>query len=93
MNWRRDGFMPPGSDEGNYRVPGPTPEQARQADHPETIGDLQLLVQKYRKLHNLCKRFINKNRITCWTQVKYNVPEDQLRTLLEDICECIGYDP
>jgi len=75
----------------------PTPDQLRAADSPETVEqlrqqalELRLALESYHKLNSLCKRFINKHHI----HSKDDLPGVQnLKWLLEDICECIGYDP
>ena len=68
----------------------PTPEEARKADQPETIEELRRQLQKYRMLHSVCKRFINKHKIR--SRADFAPLIDQ-RHLIEDICDCIGYDP
>jgi hypothetical protein len=70
----------------------PTPEEARKADQPETVEELRNQLQKYRKLHSVCKRFINKHKLQTLRDIWLASLTDQ-RHLLEDICECIGYDP
>lgn len=70
----------------------PTPEQALEADTPETIQQLRERAAKNQQLHNLCKRFINKWRLRDRRDSQL-VPLIDQRHLIEDICECIGYDP
>lgn len=70
----------------------PTPDQARAADMPETMESLRKRADQNQKLHNLCKRFINKWKIDNARDIGL-VPLTNQRHLVEDICECIGYDP
>lgn len=70
----------------------PTPEEALKADTPETMESLRKRADQNQKLHNLCKRFINKHKLQCRRDIGLTPLTDQ-RHLLEDICECIGYDP
>jgi hypothetical protein len=41
-------------------------------------------------LHNLCKRFINRHHLRSREDL---VPIADMRRLVEDICECVGYEP
>ena len=75
----------------------PTPEEARRADQPETLEqvkqqllEMKLALSQYRELHSICKRFINKNKLR--SREDFASLQAQ-RFLIQDICECIGYEP